>query len=89
MPRGVVNGWRWGWGLGARDSGRGSEMSISAMCCGVHMCMDVGAVCYSCLVGAKRVGGTSSRLFGVLWIDFDCAIVLSPGQRERESVRRT
>jgi len=58
------------------------------MCCRVRMCMNVGVVCYSCLVGAKRVGG-ASRLFGVLWIDFDCTIVLSPGQREQMSVRRT
>ena len=56
-------------------------MSISAMCCGVRMCVNVWAVCYSCLVGAKGVGGTS-RLFEIFWIDFDCTMVLSPGQWE-------
>jgi len=88
VPRGVVDGWRWGWGLRARDGGRGSEVSISAMCCRVGKRMNVGVVCYSCLVGAKRMGGTS-RLFWVLWINFDCAIALSPGQRERVTVKLT
>lgn len=43
-------------------------MSISAMCRGVCMCVDIGTVRYGCLVGAKRVGGTSRIFF---WINFD------------------
>ena len=44
-------------------------MSISAMGRGVCMCMNAGTVCYSCLVGAKRVGGTGRIFF--FWINFD------------------
>ena len=77
MPRRVVDGWGWGWGLPTRKGSGGSDVRVSSMCCGVGMCVGVGIFCYGCLVGTKRVGGPS-RLF-IFWINFDCAIVLSPG----------
>jgi hypothetical protein len=56
------------------------------MCRGMGMRMNVGAVCYSCLVGAKRVGGNGRIIF---WIDFDYTTVLSSGWGKQMRARRT